>query len=259
MDNFSRNLLLNFNNSGYSIINVLNPSKVLHFKKKITRKLKELSKKNSLHSKFKKFSTIEDYHKLPLTDLEHDKLMKSYHRNIKLSKKESNFFVNKYFDTLFEYFYGNEAPQIKFGLSKKFKLNLFGFRIVRPKEKAVAGYHTESTNGVHCFTLWIPLTGTSPKYTLKILPKSHLYRHKNQNILRNKKFLKAQLFKKNYVKKFGNFKRPNMKLGQGIFFHPDLIHGDSKNLGSKTRVSMELKFIRKDIKNRIIRSREIIR
>ena len=50
-----------------------------------------------------------------------------------------------------------------------------------------------------------------------------------------------------------------MILGDGIFFHPDLVHGDSKNLGNKTRVSLEMRFYRKEIMNPKPQSRQIER
>ena len=185
--------------------------------------------------------------------------MNSKNRYLKLSQDEVNLFNNKYLDSIFEYFYGNEAPIIKYPGNKLFINNLIGFRVVRPAEKFVAGFHSESSYGIHCFTLWMPLTGTDSRYTLKIQQGSHLFRHRDSSILKNKKISTAKLFKRSYVKKLGSFLRPNLKLGDGIFFHPDLVHGDSKNLGSKTRVSIEIRFYRKEIIFAKPKGREIIR
>jgi len=107
--------------------------------------------------------------------------------------------------------------------------------------------------------LWLPLTGTDHRYTLKIQPGSNLFRHQDKSIIRNKNFATAKLFKKDYIKKLGPFLRPNLKLGEGIFFHPDLVHGNSKNLGSITRVSLEIRFYRKEIKIAEPQNREIKR
>ena len=251
--------LYNFNKNGFSIINVFSQRKAEQLKKKILHKITLISKKEKIVSKIKKLTDISNYHKISLTNEEHKLLMDSKHRFLKLSIAERNLFNNQHIDSIFEYFYGSEAPVIKYPGKKLFKNNLIGFRIVRPGEKFVAGFHSESSYGIHCFTLWIPLTGTDYKYTLKIQPGSHLFRHKENSIIKNKQFSTAKLFKKSYIKKLGSFLRPNLKLGDGIFFHPDLVHGDSENLGSKTRVSLEIRFYRKEIMHAQSQGREIKR
>jgi hypothetical protein len=254
-----KKLLYNFNKNGFSIISVLPNKKIEYLKKKILKKIFLISKKNKIFKKIKKLTDISDYHKISLKESEHKILMSSYNRFLKLSSGEVSMFNNRYLDSIFEYFYGNQAPIIKYPRKKFFKNNLIGFRIVRPGDKFVAGFHSESSYGIHCFTLWMPLTGTDYRYTLNIQPGSHLFRHRENSIIKNKQFSKAKLFKKSYIKKLGSFLRPNLKLGEGIFFHPDLIHGGSENLGQKTRVSLEVRFYRKEITNAEPQSREIRR
>ena len=254
-----KKLLYNFNKNGFSIISILPNKKIEYLKKKILRKILLISKKNKIFKKIKKLTDISDYHKISLKESEHQILMNSNNRYLKLSADEVSMFNNQYLDSIFEYFYGNQAPIIKYPGKKFFKNNLIGFRVVRPGEKFVAGFHSESSYGIHCFTLWMPLTGTDYRYTLNVQPGSHLFRHRENSIIKNKQFSKAKLFKKSYIKKLGSFLRPNLKLGEGIFFHPDLIHGGSENLGQKTRVSLEIRFYRKEITNAEPQSREIRR
>lgn len=248
-----------FNDNGFIIINLLDKKLITLFQKKILNKLKRASLKKKYHKKIEKLKRIEDYHKMRLSLGEHKDLTNSSERYLNLSKREVNLFINNNMDSIFEYFYGSEAPIIKYPKKDKFINNITGFRVVRPNEKTVAKFHSESTYGIHCFTLWIPLTGYDSKYTLKIIPKSHLFRHQEENIIYNEKISSAKLFKKKYINKFGPSLRPNLKLGDAIFFHPDLIHGNSKNMGNKTRVNLEMRFYRKEIKFSISKKREIKR
>jgi len=252
-------VLSRFNENGFIIINLLDKKLIALFQKKILNKLKSISKKKKYHKKLAKLERIEDYHKIGLNLSEHKDLTNSSGRFLNLSKRGIDPFINKKIDSIFEYFYGNEAPIIKYPKKKKFVNNVVGFRVVRPNEKIVAKFHSESTYGIHCFTLWIPLTGYNSKYTLKIIPKSHLFRHQEKNIIFNKEFSTAKIFKKKYIDRFGPSLRPNLNPGDAIFFHPDLIHGNSKNLGNKTRVNLEMRFYRKEIKFSVSKKREIKR
>jgi len=79
------------------------------------------------------------------------------------------------------------------------------------------------------------------------------------DLIKSKINFEIKNLKKDYIKKIGNSLRPNLNLGEGIFFHPDLVHGDSENLGTKTRVSLEIRFYRREIKNSKPQGREIKR
>ena len=253
----SKLLLSEFNQKGFLTLRVLSGNNIKNLKSRILKKLIAISRKHNFFYKFNKLQLLEEYHKIDLTEKEHNLLMDSSHRFLELSLKEKKLFENKYFDTIFEYFYGNSRPIIKYPGKKNFINNLVGFRVVRPKEKSIAGFHSESSYGIHCFTLWVPLTGTDSRYTLKIMPQSHLVRHKEKFIIKNKKLNNAKIYKNKYISKLGSFARYDLNLGEGIFFHPDLIHGDSKNFGSKTRVSLEIRFYRKEFLNTAPQSREI--
>ena len=67
---------------------------------------------------------------------------------------------------------------------------MIGFRISRPKKlksKDAKGVHLDlHVGGKICseknvlISIWIPIIGFSSTYTLKILPKSHIYHHPNK-------------------------------------------------------------------------------
>ena len=60
-----------------------------------------------------------------------------------------------------------------------------------------------------------------------------------------KKYI-SKIFKDTYLKKF-DFKRIDMKIGEVLIFHPNLLHGGSKNIGNKTRVSFDFRIFNKNL------------
>ena len=73
--------------------------------------------------------------------------------------------------------------------------------------------------------------------------KSHLKSHSNQFISKQKKYV-SKSFDKKYEKKF-SYIRPVLKKGQGILFHPNLMHGGSINKGNITRSSIDIRIFNK--------------
>ena len=92
-------------------------------------------------------------------------------------------------------------------------------------------------------TLWTPIVGASSKYTLSIAPETHNLEHPLNKYEKNKKIV-SNIFLDSYVKKF-KFIRPNLKYGQAILFHPNLLHGASFNKGIYTRASLEIRMYNK--------------
>ena len=140
---------------------------------------------------------------------------------------------------------------------KQVKLNATGFRIARPaiiKNKDVGGVHADAmaqsfslyvkniTNNLLLsqVTMWVPIVGFSNKYTLRLAPRCHKYRHINTSLISKKKITIS--FSKKYEKKF-KFIRPNLKKGQGILLHPNLLHGSSINNGTLSRVSIDTRIL----------------
>ena len=115
------------------------------------------------------------------------------------------------------------------------------------EKKDTAGVHIDVNAGgiinrdlKTSLTIWIPIVGFSKKYTLKISPKSHLFDHGVKFKITKKKV--TPLLEKKYWKKF-KFTRLNLKPGQAIIFHPNLLHGGSNNFGSSTRVSLDTRIL----------------
>ena len=229
----------NFLKNGYVKLE-FNDTKIIDlFKKKICNKIN--SRLNKINKKIK-VKDLDNFHNLEVSDTENNFLFNSNHRNIKLSTTEiKKFYKIDYIKAILEHYYGNKKPLILYAINNKFVSNLSGFRVVMPHSSKVANVHSESTYGHHCFTIWIPIIGFTKKSSLKMYPKSHVYRHEESNFIQNKQSNKAQLIKDSYLKKFKFSRRLNFKKGEFVIFHPDLLHGGSINKANKTRVSMEIR------------------
>ena len=83
----------------------------------------------------------------------------------------------------------------------------------------------------------IPIVGFDEHYTLKFAPGSHQHVHPDNFIEEDKNYI-SLTYDKGYTDNF-NFIRPKLKLGQGIIFHPNLLHGRSYNDGVNTRVALQ--------------------
>lgn len=242
-----------FLTNGYIKLKFKNPKLIDKFKRKIKLKINTRLKKVK-----KKLVKLENFHKLNLNQSEKEFVFNSHYRSIKLDKSDiKQVLNNKYFQAIFEHYYGNKKPFVLYPSNKKYKKNLSGFRIVAPLDKNVAGIHSESTCGIHCMTVWIPLTGLTSKSTLKIFPKSQMYRIENKHIFNHDKLNKARLIKKNFLKKFKSSKSLNFKKGEYIIFHPDLLHGNTMNKDVITRTSMEFRIFSERKKRAIQENKSI--
>tara|TARA_Y200000002_G_scaffold380555_1_gene392335 strand:+ start:2343 stop:3098 length:756 start_codon:yes stop_codon:yes gene_type:complete len=236
-----------FINKGFCIINLYNKNEHKYLTNKILKKInKNIKKKEKISS-----NNLKYYHKNFGTKI-HEKIIKSTERYVFLDRKlVKPIMNNKVIQKISNYHWGHSKFQIKWvgSLSKPMKFNTTGFRIARPEKlskKDVGGEHLDlhyggkkNTNQKKLFTLWYPIVGMSNKYTLRISPGSHKFKHPLNSISKQKKYISMVLNKK-YVKTF-KFVRPKLKAGQVIFFHPNLIHGSSKNLGNKTRISSDFR------------------
>jgi len=246
-----KNIINNFFNQGYCIINLFNKSQVNKIKNDIVSKINFLIKDSG--KKIKKHE-LQKYHKIKHIEKIHSLAIKNSSRYINLENKiKKKIYLNKEILNLTNIFWGHSKFKIKWiGSLKKnnAKNNAMAFRIARPKnswEKDVGGEHIDLNYGGNVrpnnykflLTIWCPLIGYSKKYTLRFSPKSHLKKHPKNAISKQKKYI-SQVFKKNYLKGY-KFIRPNLKPGQAILFHPNLIHGASHNRGNQTRVSVELR------------------
>lgn len=237
-------IINNFFKNGYVVINLFKPSQIDKFKKKVCTNLNKVQNKK----KFNK-NILQNYHKIVNNEDLHKKIVKAERRNISFDELDINAIIkNKFINLITKNFWGHSNFSIKLIISKSSK-NKSIFRLARPykySKEDVGGYHVDvhyagkiRKNYKELLTIWTPLIGFSKKYSLKLSPKSHLISHNLKNVVKQKIYI-SKIFKKNYTNKFF-FKRLNLKKGQSILFHPNLLHGGSINLGKKTRVSMDFR------------------
>ncbi len=241
--------------NGYTILNTFTKEEVNFFKKEIENRINKLSS-----NAFKKKFNVAYYHKKNFDNDLHSKVIKQNKRYINLSLKiVKKIHKNPYIQNILNYYWNHHKfDLLMMGSRKKnnldpFILNKASYRIARPfrcSQNDVGGCHydlkyggSENSNKNAFASLWTPICGFDKKYSLKIYPKTHLITHNINNLSRQKKFTSA-VFKESYTKKFKSI-RPNLKKGQSIFFHPNLLHGGSYNNGKISRVSLEFRLCNK--------------
>jgi len=237
-----------FKENGYCIIDLFNKSEFNYLLNKVFAKI---NSNISAPNKKLKLKNIKNYHKHS-AEFEHKKIINSINRYLVLDKKLIKpIMKNILIKEISRFYWGHSNFRVKWvgSLKNPMKDNATGFRIARPSKiskKDVGGEHldlhyggTNNTNLKKLFTLWCPLIGMSSKYTLRISPKSHKKKHPLNSLSKQKKFI-SRVLTKSYVKKL-KFIRPNLSPGQVIFFHPNLVHGSSTNLGKQTRVSLDFR------------------
>ena len=239
---------------GFCIVKLFKKKDITKIKKLLVKKLKLLDKKNLLMNL--DLNHLDDYHKLNLNDKYHKTLLKTSTRYIKLGTNLNNRIKKLSILNLLmlKSWAHNKSSLFWVGSLKdrNYKSNVIGFRISRPKNlvsKDATGVHVDlHVGGKICddpnvlISIWIPIIGFSSKYSLKLAPKSHTYRHPTKSFVKSKTV--TNIFSDSYIKKF-KFIRPNLKIGEAIIFHPNLLHGNSYNFGNKTRFSLEARLYNK--------------
>ena len=235
----NKKILNNFLSNGFVKISLFNKGEILAIEEAIKKKIKKISTNISIPS-------LKNFHKLDISDIQHSALLNPSTRFIDLNNKvfNSRKFKKKISEFIEKYWGHNKYSVYWVGSIKKKEIikNKIGFRIVRPSKKKESGIeHTDaySNNFKSFITIWIPIIGFKQKYTLRYAPKSHLIDHPKEKQIKQNKYNSKALDKK-YLKKF-NFKRPSLKIGQGIIHHPNILHGASNNLGKFSRVSIEIR------------------
>lgn len=240
-----------FNDQGYAIIKIFTKANIEELKKKVCL---SINKKKILKKKFTN-ANLFSYHKIISDEKQHKKIVEAKKRYIVLNKIicnkiKSNIFIND----LTKNTWGNKKFEIKLFYLKKSKNNQAVYRLARPSKVGigdVGGYHIDLhyNNKINkkmdsLFTIWTPLIGFDNKYSLKISPRSHKKKHPLNSFEKQDTYI-SKVFKKNYTKKF-KFIRPKLKNGESLIFHPNILHGGSANLGTKTRVSIDFRIYNAD-------------
>ena len=246
-----KNIYKKYKKNGFCIIDVFKKKDIEQVKTKISFKLNKL-----LKAKKKKFknNNLDNYHEIIKNKSVHLKLMSPSTRYIKLSDSMIKGINNHIIKFILKKEWGHSKKAITWvGLHKRgeIKKNHTGFRISRPIQSKrknindVAGVHIDLNSGGErlkkedLVTLWIPIIGFSKKYTLNLFSKTHTLNHA-KNFIKSIKI--SFVCKPSYYKKYKSF-RPILKPGQGILFHPNLMHGGSLNKGIKSRISIDLRLL----------------
>ncbi len=242
------------NTKGFSKIKLFSKNDIENFfKKKIVL---NLNKRQLLNKKFDKLD-IPYYHKIVSNDLIHKKLIDPGKRKVKLSNNITRKIKNNpEIRFLIEKSWNTDNFEIRHYFKKKIIKNCAAYRMARPFK-----YYKDDVGGAHLdlhfnnkiyrnhkilYTIWVPVTGFNKKYTLRLSPKSHKKNHSTTNLKKQSKYI-SKVFKESYLKKF-KFTRLNMRQGEVLIFHPNLLHGGSINLGNKTRASYDLRIYNNNIK-----------
>jgi hypothetical protein len=242
-----------FKKNGYILLNLFSKKQILFFRNQIINKINK-----KIVDKSKKVYNLKNFHNVKFDDKQNSSIFNSNDRFILLSKKIlKKIFNNKLINKIMVNSWGHSQHIVKWvgNLEKnEIKNYVTGFRIVRPEKKfkrqIVTGAHIDMhVGGKICFdknvllTLWTPILGVSSKYTLSLAPGTHNINHPLNMYEKNKKIV-SNIFLSSYAKKF-KFIRPNLKYGQVILFHPNLLHGGSFNKGIYTRASLEIRMYNK--------------
>ncbi len=236
-----------FKRDGYVVLKLFNNKDIDDFKELIALKLNTLRKKNTFNH-----LNLKNYHKLIKKKNEHSELVKSSTRNFDIDFKSRNLIQkNKQLLFIINSYWGHKDFSILHKVDNHIFENKSVFRIARPYKnysEDVGGVHVDGhingkirmkKNFINLFTIWTPLEGFSKKSSLKIYPKSHLYEHGVNNFIHQKKYISV-VYDNEYIKKYKSL-RLNLKKGNSILLHPNLLHGGSLNYTSLTRVSMDFR------------------
>lgn len=243
-----------FIKNGYCVINLLNNSNIQKLIETIVKKINSEIKTKEFQFTSK---NLNKFHLKKLTKESLQNIFNSSERYIDLNqniiKKINTNLLNSFLSSLWSHSQ-KEIVWVGSPKLKEIKFNKAGYRIFTPTrnkkgqtKKSVGFPHIDaySKKKNNFVTLWIPLFGFSEKYTMMIAPKSHIIKHKSENFDLKKNYI-SRIFSKKYINKF-KFKRPRLKKGQVIIHHPNVIHSGGLNLGSKTRVSVEIRLFDKKL------------
>ncbi len=237
-----------FLKTGFSIIDIFSIEEHQIISKTIKNAINERLNAIAVNRFF--LNDLKDYHNLNLTDDFHKKVVDASSRcidfnNFSASIKKNNS-IKQIMDECWDH---HEFRLIWVGNLKndEVKENYSSFRIARPNLlNDVGGIHLDKhVGGVknlgdeNLLTFWIPIVGFNEKYTLNFAPGSHQYDHPDNFIEEDSNYI-SMTYGDDYTGKF-KYCRPQLSLGQGVIFDPNLLHGASYNLGQDTRISIELR------------------
>jgi ectoine hydroxylase-related dioxygenase (phytanoyl-CoA dioxygenase family) len=223
---------------GFSIINLFSKEEFGSLKHKITEVLKEIIKEQKIP--INESFTIENYHKYVKTDKEHQLVIGKTRfltfETLQLDKA-------KLIETVAKQL--GKTLQIDNPLLEE---EIVILRINRPASLDINPFHRDGYLDIweKVLNVWIPIAGCSGKSSLPVLPGSHYWNEKD--IVRTSAKGASINGLTYHVPAILSYKdglnsiRPNPKYGEGLIFTPFLIHGGAFNTHTDTtRVSLELR------------------
>ena len=244
-----------FSKHGFRIIDLLSEKKHEIISQSIKKKINERLKIVTDNCYY--LSDLKDYHKLNLTDDVHKQIVNASCRHLDFNDFIDDIKKNNSIKKILDECWGHhEFRLIWVGdlMNDTIKENYCTFRLARPSVyQDVGGIHLDKHVGgiknlgeKNLLTLWIPIVGFDEHYTLKFAPESHQHVHPDNFIEEDKNYI-SMTYDDDYTDNF-KYSRPKLKLGQGVIFDPNLLHGGSYNLGVDTRVSIELRLFNTETK-----------
>lgn len=248
------NIYNDLKTKGFSKIKLFNKNDINNFKIQI---VKILNRKKFIKKKFN-INNLHKYHQIVKKEKIHKKFTDPKNRYLRFEKKiVEKINSNKKINFLIKKTWGKSDFDIKLFQNKNIKKNFGAFRLARPYKKYkddVGGVHLDLhfnnkiyKNDKILYTLWVPIVGNSKKSTLRLAPGSHKKKHNTKNLIKQNKYI-SKIFKENYAKKF-KFNRFHMNQGEVLIFHPNLLHGGSKNLTNNTRISFDFRIFNREFIN----------
>jgi len=225
---------------GYAIVDLFGAGEHARLQGLVENRLREIAEKNFPGRRFDP-SPLELYHRQRLPEELHRVLTAPQNRYIRISNEIESVLTDEKLFPVFrqQWRHTHATLENRMPGREPWSKEQVMFRLVRPGVPDVGGIHTEAGYGIFPISIWTPIAGFDERYTLRLAPGSHLVKHPSE-MLRNDARFMAKPFADEYTRNF-RFVRPTMKKGQAIVFHPDLLHGASRNEGDQTRVSLEFR------------------
>ena len=264
LKNYKKNNSANFfSRNGYLVVKVFNKNEIELLKNKIKKKAEKFLKNKKWNlADYHKHVNLKNNYKITNNRKRYINVTNGIINKIKNNKKIKTILIKTWNHSSFiipdqKYLMGKS----KTTSLKKIKKKEVQFRIVIPQKKnnfieaappphvdlnaakitkkIINGKKYMDTSSIQ-LTLWTPLIGFSKNYTLRVAPGSHTKNHPINRISKENKSYVSPVFEKKYYQNY-KFKRFDLKKGEAILFDGNLIHGGTKNLGSKSRVNLEFR------------------
>ncbi len=248
-----------FSSDGYALVNVIDHNDTGRLIDCVVSALNDTIAKKYIAAD--PVINLEDYHiGAGADEASHRALMDPLARYIKVPERVNRKILRTLTETVFKPLWGHGAALISVILrndtdSRRIE-GAAMFRISRPNSQDSVDVHIDNNYGgipqtggndvvadPRFVTLWMPLTGFDERYTLRLAPGSHRQPHPD-DIYDGREDRVTMEISDDYASRF-DYVRPDLKKGQGLVVHPNLLHGKSTNMGTITRTSIEFRIFDK--------------